>query len=428
MNNLIDLLIVGGGPAGLMAAKTAAQLGLKVTLIEKLKDFKHLHRACSAQFIMDDDYENEAIKLDEGKIIFQKNKFEVPYSGTLVDVKNKYYHSPKDHKIHFSHKTAKAFALKFDKRQLLEDLYTECKNLGVDFKMGTIVVDGSDQGDCVQLNIIHHQYPSTLSASKLIIAEGANAHLTESFGFNKERIHFATAHVVKYLLKNVTGIEPNSWNLFYGKSYHSNAPVIIGPSLYGDEVVELTISGDRQLKPDTIYEKVKNDSPLKKQLAHAELVDKQGCCVKAFSSLKTPYKGNILVIGDSAAFVEVEVQGALMCGYHAAHAIFKEIQGTTGFKTYTHWWNETFEFNHEDYLRVSQGYALVPTYTDEELDYLFALIENTTLEGTYSQYKTPKLIWDAILLNKAKIQMEKPLLYQKIEQLNELTLADTFNH
>lgn len=54
-----DLLIVGAGPAGLMAAKTAVEKGLKVLVIEKNADFKILRRACSTQFILDDGCEGE---------------------------------------------------------------------------------------------------------------------------------------------------------------------------------------------------------------------------------------------------------------------------------------------------------------------------------------------------------------------------------
>ena len=99
-----------------------------------------------------------------------------------------------------------------------------------------------------------------------------------------------------------------------------------------------------------------------------------------------------------------------MCGYQAAKAIIEELQGNNGFEHYSRWWNESFEFNRDDYLLVSQGYALVPTYSDDELDYLFALVEGNTLEGTYSQYKTPKLIWDSILRIKDQIQRERPEL------------------
>jgi len=42
-----DLIVVGGGPAGLMAAKTAAESGLKTLLIERKKATTEIRRACA---------------------------------------------------------------------------------------------------------------------------------------------------------------------------------------------------------------------------------------------------------------------------------------------------------------------------------------------------------------------------------------------
>ena len=48
-----DLIVVGGGPGGLMAAKTAAEDGLKVLLIERKKDITEINRACTQIFYID---------------------------------------------------------------------------------------------------------------------------------------------------------------------------------------------------------------------------------------------------------------------------------------------------------------------------------------------------------------------------------------
>lgn len=430
MNEIIDLVVIGAGPAGLMTSKTASQSGLKVLLVEKNNNFDQIRRACSAQFILDDGYENEFIKLKHNKIIFTRNKFEVNYTGPLVEVTNKYYKSPKGHTIHFALPHEKAFALKFNKQILLKNLYEECLNSNVDVRLSTLATGGKDNGNYVSLNLkdMRTKNSYTVNAKKLVICEGANARITGLFKFNKNRTYFATALVAKYIMENITGVEPNSWNLFYGTEYFSNSPIIIGPSLYSDRTFEVTISGSTKTRPDTIYKKLINDSPLKDNFEKAKLIDKHACAVKAYTSLLKPYNNNILVIGDSAAFVEVEVQGALMCGYHAAKAIQEELNGKHGFKHYTKWWNDSFEFNSDEYLRVSQGYALVPTYTNDELDYLFSLAENTILEGTYSQYKTPKLIWDEILKHKNKIKSEKPEIYSKIKKMNTMTLTETFKN
>ena len=41
-----DLIVIGGGPGGLMAAKTAAEDGLRVLLIERKKDITGINRPC----------------------------------------------------------------------------------------------------------------------------------------------------------------------------------------------------------------------------------------------------------------------------------------------------------------------------------------------------------------------------------------------
>jgi len=59
---------------------------------------------------------------------------------------------------------------------------------------------------------------------------------------------------------------------------------------------------------------------------NARVVKKAACTATAYSSMKVPHRGNVLVIGDAAAYVEVETQGALTCGYRAADAVFDEIE------------------------------------------------------------------------------------------------------
>ena len=78
-----DLLIVGAGPAGLLAGYTAAQKGLHVTIVDMKRDITVVNRACSAQFVLDEGYEGETLKAGDGKLVFTKNGFEVPYRGKL---------------------------------------------------------------------------------------------------------------------------------------------------------------------------------------------------------------------------------------------------------------------------------------------------------------------------------------------------------
>lgn len=421
---MIDLLIVGAGPAGLMAAKRSAELGLNVTVIEIKKDLKNIKRACSAQFVMDKNYEGESVEIENHKIFFNNSGFNLDYSGPFLNIIDNYHHSPSGHKIHFAHEDHRPFAVRFDKSILLQDLCASCKKLGVNLIFNTIAYRGIDMGDKVMIDIKNNDNYSTLVAKKLIIAEGANAKLTGIFGLNKGRKLLGSPFVVSYTLKNTTGFEKNSWNQYYGDSYHPYAEVIAESDLHGDSCIELTIMGNKILKPDTVFEKLKTNSPLSKNLEHAELIDKKACTLRSYESIKRPYLGNVLVIGDSAAHVEVIVQGALMCGYHAGNAIKNELLGKNGFLEYTTWWNNAFEFNCENSLEFIKLYgtlAMKVHYSDDELDYLFSLLDGKVLNGNFNQYEVPKTVWNSILQYKEKIKEERPELFERIKKIDELS-------
>ena len=227
-----DVIVVGAGPTGLWAALRLAEQDYQATVIEMKNNMDKLNRACSMQFIMDDDYEDDVLKVENGKLVFTKSGLEVPYAGKLVPLYNKLYHSPKYHIIRFARDDGKKpFSYKFDKQYLLKSLYDLCVEKGVKFMMGTLVMGGKDLGDKVELTVKRGKEKSTLTCSKLIIAEGVNAVVSGKFGMNKDRPCTMQAYCIKYLMEGITGVENNSWNLYYGATYHSKTAAIIGPSL-----------------------------------------------------------------------------------------------------------------------------------------------------------------------------------------------------
>lgn len=421
---MYDVAVIGAGPAGLMAAITAAEEGLKTVLIEKRGDVSKISRACCMQFILDDGYENEYIQLKEGKIFFTRNGFDVDYKGPTRNLMNKYYVSPGGHKIHFANEDGRPFSIKFDKGLLLQGLWERCQQCGVEIQDKTVAYHATDSPQGVEVKLTSRGAKSTLKAKKLIAADGVNSRIAAALGMNEERTYFGTALIVTYMVEGLKGFESTTWTTYMGKAYSPRAKVIVAPAC-DEHIAEVLINRDKNTSIEQIYREVSTNYKLAPLFENAKVVDRVGCSVKAYTSLKIPYRGNVLVIGDAAAYVEVEVQGGFMCGFHGAHAVKKEIEGTKGFEGYTRWWQESFEFNGDEYLRVAQGYALSPTYTDDELDYLFALTEDQVLEGTYSQYRSPKLMWDSILRHEEKISRERPEIYEKIKRNRELTLSES---
>lgn len=422
---IYDVAIVGAGPGGLMAAKTSAEKGLKVALIEKKIDVSKVTRACCQQLIMDENFEGESVQLREGKIHFPSNGFEIDYPGPTFNVTDKYYISPSGHKIHFSYKDKRPIVIKYDKGLLLQCILEKCEKLGVEFRNRTVAYNATGTKEGVELSLTSGGTKTTIMAKKLIAADGVNSRIVESLGMNKERTFFTTALCILYFMEGVKDFERTAITSYFGLRYQSSVPVIMGPSLEDENVVCLIIMGNQKRRPEQVFQNVTTKGVLSPMFEKAKVVKKLGCSVKAYTSIKVPYQDNILVVGDAAGYVEVEIQGGLMCGYRAGNAVCRELAGENGFENYTDWWQTSFEFNSDDYLRVAQGFALVPTYSDDELDYLFALIEDEVLEGTYNQYKSPKLMWDAILKHRDQIAQERPDLYEKIES-KKLTLSDVF--
>jgi flavin-dependent dehydrogenase len=423
---LYDVAVIGAGPAGLMAAQTAVVKGLKTVVIEKQPDVFKIRRACCQQLVMDENYEQENIKLLDGKLIFPNNGLSVDYHGPAWNITDTYFLSPQGHKIHFTYQDKRPVAIKFDKAILLQSLLENCKKAGVEIRFSTVAYGAKESANAVDLNVNCKGAHAAIRARKIIVADGVNSRIVQTLGMNQNRPLFTSALCIIYTLAGIREFDPKALQWHMGLAYQSKGPVILTPSLEGEDIADLVIMGNNSEPPEQIFYNFTTKSPLARMYKNSQVIARTGCMVRAYMSMKVPYGGNVLVIGDAAAYVEVEVQGALMCGYHAGNAVYKELNGEDGFNQYTVWWQKSFEFNSDEYLLVAQGYALVPTYTDDELDYLFSLVENEALDGAYGQYRAPRLMWNALLRHEEKIAKEQPQLYAKIKKNREMTLKGTF--
>ena len=225
----------------------------------------------------------------------------------------------------------------------------------------------------------------------------------------------------KYLMEGITGVENNSWNLYYGECYHSKTACIIGPSLEGDGIFEVTITGSPELMPKKIFEDFTMKSPMAPNFKNAKLIKKSGCSVKSYLSMKNPCKGNVICIGDSAAMIEVETQGGFLCGDMARKKKRRE-EGAAML----------------DLLIIGAGPAgLMAGYTaakggakvlivDMKRDIPVArracsaqFVLDDGYEGETLKIGDGKLIWDCIRLSSAKIKEERPEIYAKMVKMGQ---------
>ena len=112
-----------------------------------------------------------------------------------------------------------------------------------------------------------------------------------------------------------------------------------------------------------------------------------------------------------------------MCGYHAGNAVFGELNGERGFEAYTEWWNGAFVFNCEDKVGQLKTYGAInikQALADDEIDYVFALLEGKSYCGHFDQYEVPRNFWSEVLKHSERIENERPELYDKLAGIREL--------
>lgn len=420
-----DLIVVGGGPAGLMAARTAAAGNLKVALIERRSEISRWKRADCMQFYgLEGDFLGENIRVEIGKVVFPRNGFEVRYTGGLYPIYSWRCFSPHGHRIDFNSKHP--IAAIFDKEVLLRDLLAEVEKSGVTVFSGTLALKAENTKEGAMVLVLSQGQEIWLEGRKVIAADGINSRITESIGLNKGRMFMGRFNVVQYIMEGVKSPYLNSWAQFYGKSISPFAPPHFLPTVQGEKLQKLGAIRPAPGNPEEDLKYFMEKSHYASWFKRAEVVYKMGISVKAFMPLERPVMGNVLAIGDTVAFAEVENQGALMCGYRAGRAMIRELRGENGIEEYIDWWHNSFEFFNPEIHRIAQGYAINPYYEDEEIDYLFSLIEGESFEGTINQYKIPKRLWDAIFSHKSRIQKERPELFRKIEGIHSMTLQEAF--
>lgn len=442
--SVYDLAIVGAGPGGLHTAKWAAKKGLKVALIDKRKDISKLTRYCSEHIILDENYNGDTIIVEPGqqlnkdgfisptsKNIIRSKKFgwEVHYTGPLCPVRDKFYYSAKlDHNAHYAWPDKHPFAWKYDKAGLLGQILKEVLDLGVEFLSETTCYEAQDASEGAYLKCVSQGKRMRLHAKKLVAADGASAQVAQSLGMNKDRIYFASALCLAVYLSGVKDYSPAEWCGYWGLCYGSNFAPLIGTGPAGHfDWADLILIGHRKQMPWDLYEFFTKKSPVAWKFEKAKIERSHCCTTKAYSPMKKPYKGNCLVIGDAAAFVETQAQGALSCGFWAADAVAKELDGKPGFEEYTKTWLKTFEFNDDGMMQVTSGYALIPYYTDEEVVYLFSLLDGVTMKGSWSQYDSPRMLWAEVHKNDERIKRERPEIWEKICKQQARTLSDSMS-
>jgi flavin-dependent dehydrogenase len=149
---------------------------------------------------------------------------------------------------------------------------------------------------------------------------------------------------------------------------------------------------------------------------NAKIVHAASAVLNFYTCIQKPVEGNIVVVGDAAAFIETYCQSAMVYGYRAAHAALKVLATGTGYDDYTDFWRESFEYCWPGEIeKALRGFGL-HMMSDAELDYIFSLTDNEEYPGYVSENTAPDIMKKAIMSHIEQIRREKPAIAEKIER------------
>ncbi len=412
-----DVIVAGAGPAGLMAAKTVAEDGLKVLLIERKKNISEINRLCGQLTIINFSVSGDPLKkygylepislevgTDETRVHFLSLGFSIAYNGPLRPYMRWIHFSPSGYRIH-REKEGTLFGFFWEKETLLAGLLSEVEKTGTEVLTETAALGAENTPDGVKVQVRTKSGEQTLEARRVIAADGNSSRIVDSLGLNEKRKALGSVDseggIVGYVLEGVeTEYRLNSWLQF-------TVPDLSRPNFW-----MFMLAGDRNTLGVTggrseVIDKFMKLPFYEPWFRNARIVKK---IATAMGTVRTPIMepaaGNVLVIGDAAALIEVTNPGAIACGYQGAKATFKELNGQKGYPEYIEWWQKSFETNIPDYLKMAgRFYSLNGICSNEEVDYLYRLAQD--------QVGLPAIL---VARNMERIKTERPEFYERLKK------------
>jgi len=428
-----DVVIVGAGPGGCMAAKVLSENGFRVALLERKEGITNITRACATMMAIENEwYINDRMYLNEKnkKIVFPKACFSVDYDGPYSPFYTWNLFSP-DGKctVHLGNYTqrksqGKRLSVTYSKQRLLEMLLADARGNGCDIFAGTNVTDVQRMPGGIQ---VHSAEGNTFAGTFVIAADGVNSHIAKITGLNKKRNYYGLNAGMGIYFNNFDMPFPDAfnWMAFY---HHKNGlpmAMTILPCPYPD--AEFWLWGSYTSCPPhegpSILDEVMylwKNCPYAHWFNNSEVVRYNCHILSMWSPAPEPFIDNVIFVGDSAWTAEAECTGSMMCGHKAAHAItlaFRENKlNRDGVESYLTWWKETFPDFH-DYKDFLGLFAMFEVMEEDDINYLFSLLEGENLEPTLNPYRAGKIMNGVVMSKIGQIEKENPTFMAKLQKL-----------
>jgi len=423
-----DVIVVGAGPAGFLAAKAAGENGLEVALLEKKTDITRLTRSCAQTLVSTQEYylgDLVGYNARDKRVCFPVNGFSFKYDGPYRNIYAWYFYAPSGHRVQLGNPDEARkigdrarVGMVIDKDELFRCLLEEVKACSVDVFPGIDVNKVTTQTDGVKVEGSGQSFEGTY----LIAADGINSRIAQTMGFNKDRYYWCNLNVISFYMSGVDVPDPNIVITSTGYFKGGTALFFVAPRPYEGEynVQFLTINPEVDLKAAANY--FMNEAFTAPWFKNAKQLGSLSAVCSCYDPIEDPFKDNVLVTGDVGSTQELENTGAMITGWKAGQAISTavqeknlglEVQGTS---RYVNWWKEAYVggYSHEDYMK---NWVLPFVLTEaEDMSYAFGLIKEP-LPANFNPYSGPKMMGRTMGGLAPIIEKERPDIFQKLGKL-----------
>lgn len=419
-----DLIIVGGGPAGLTAARFAAESGLKTLLIERKNNLGDGHRSDASifywKFVVPDEYiEPISVQLSTGKSLIDVGNdrvivrftflgpgFSIDYSGPIIPYYNFINLSPAGYRVYSIKNDLWGFF--YSRDCILSSLAQAVGNTSAEIWTSSLVTGAENTPEGVRVTARCKSGQQVVEGRRLLACDGVESTVVESLGLNRNRQIFRAAKAVNYILDNVRTDSDipgyNSWLSFNIPSLSSGG-ITMSPYASCDNTDLRLVGG---VSEDAIV-RFMHHPRYADWFVKARIVKKLAWAAhQRIPSISNPAIQNTLIVGDAIS-QESWIQGAIVCGYQAVKATIAEMNGKPGYAEYTSWLHSAFAFFcYPDHFKLkAMHHILRGIYSDEEVDSIYKLLQDRGVIGhpPFLVSKEPEIIEPA----------GEPL-YQKVKQ------------